>query len=273
MEQLSACVKAIQKKTDFVPEIGIVLGSGLGEFASMIDIVSTISYSEIENFPVSTVDSHVGRYVFGYIESVPVVCMQGRVHYYEGYSIEEVVLPIRIMKLLGAQKLLLTNASGGINEHFHPGDFMMLTGHISLFIPNPLIGENSGELGERFPSMDQVYSERLQNCIREVSEEQQIPIREGVYVQLTGPSFESPDEIRFLRTVGADAVGMSTVCEAISAKHMGMEIAGISCISNLAAGMSEEELTVADVDETTNRVGGTFNRLVREMVIRFGGLK
>ena len=188
--------------------------------------------------------------------------MQGRVHYYEGYPITDVVLPTRLMKLLGAQILLLTNAAGGVNTSFHAGDLMLIKDHISVFAPNPLIGQNIEELGVRFPDMSSVYDEELQELIKETAKEQHIFLQEGIYAQLTGPSFESPAEIRMLRTLGCDAVGMSTVVEAIAANHMGMKICGISCISNLAAGLSKKPLCHEEVQEAADEAAPNFKRLV-----------
>ena len=263
-DRICECLESVRKITDFQPTIGLVLGSGLGDFAEIIEIDSIIEYNQIKHFPVSTVDSHKGRYVFGRIGDVKVVCMQGRVHYYEGYDMKDVVLPIRLMGMLGVKKLLLTNAAGGINKNFTAGDFMMITGHIPTFIPNPLIGKNIQELGVRFPGMDQVYSTHIQNCISFVAKKNGINIKQGRYVQLTGPSFETPEEIEFLRMIGADAVGMSTVCEAIAAVHMGMEVGAVSCISNMAAGMSKTPLCASEVDETTKRVKLTFQLLIEQ---------
>ena len=246
-EKLLKCYQSFQEKIDFKPEIAIVLGSGLGAFGDQIQVEQTLSYHELEGFPVSTVKGHKGQFLFGYIGEVPVVLMQGRVHFYEGYTISDVVLPIRLMKLMGAHTLFLTNASGGINPAFHPGGLMMLTDHVSIFAPNPLIGENIEELGTRFPDMSQVYDLELQKILKDTAEENGIELFEGVYAQLTGPSFESPAEIRMLGKLGVDAVGMSTVVEAIVANHMGMRICGVSCISNMAAGISENPLTHEEV--------------------------
>ncbi|MBO4336645.1 MAG: purine-nucleoside phosphorylase, partial [Lachnospiraceae bacterium] len=226
-KKLESCLKSVRAKTDFVPKVAVVLGSGLGDFAdTMKDIVCEIDYSDIEGFPVSTVPGHAGRYICGYIEDVPVICMKGRVHYYEGYAMSDVVLPIRLMRRMGAQILFLTNASGGINKNFSAGDLMLITDHISSFVPNPLIGPNDDDLGVRFPDMSSIYDKELSNIIRRVSEDERIPIQEGVYIQFTGPSYESPAEVRMAGILGADAVGMSTTVEAVAANHMGMRICG-----------------------------------------------
>ena len=271
-EKLNNCYESVRKKISFEPKVALVLGSGLGKFADEIDVVDRISYSEIEGFPVSTVPGHAGQFVFGYIEKTPVVCMQGRVHYYEGYPISDVVLPIRLMALLGAKYLFLTNASGGINRDFKAGDFMIITDHISTFAPNPLIGPNIDEIGTRFPDMSMVYNPILCDIITSVADEFDITMQKGVYAQLTGPSFESPAEIRMLSKLGADAVGMSTVVEAIAANHMGMKICAISCVCNLAAGISPTPLTHDEVQEAAAKAAPLFKQIVRETIIRIGDL-
>ncbi len=238
-ERLQRCYESVKSRIDFIPRVALVLGSGLGGYAEKIQVESTLSYSEIEDFPVSTVPGHVGRYVFGYIGEVPVVILQGRVHYYEGYSMEDVVLPIRLTKLMGAEILFLTNAAGSVNPEFQAGDFMLITDHISDFVPSPLVGQNIEELGVRFPDMTEVYKKDLQQTIKETAKDLNIPLREGVYIQLGGPNFETASEVRMCRILGADAVGMSTTCDAIAANHMGMRICGISCISNQGCGMSK----------------------------------
>ena len=249
-----------------------MLGSGLGKFAEEIEVVGRISYSEIEGFPTSTVPGHAGQFVFGYVDKVPVVCMQGRVHYYEGYPISDVVLPIRLMALMGAKYLFLTNASGGINRDFKAGDFMLLTDHISSFAPNPLIGPNIDDIGTRFPDMSSVYDPILRDIILNVAADFDISMQQGVYAQLTGPSFESPAEIRMLGKLGVDAVGMSTVVEAIAANHMGLKICAISCVCNLAAGISETPLTHDEVQEAAAKAAPLFKQIVRETIVRIGNL-
>ncbi len=267
-DKLMNCYKCLRSKTDFVPEIAIILGSGLGDYAEHIRVEYELSYGDIEGFPVSTVPGHAGKFIFGYIDEIPVVCMKGRVHYYEGYPISDVVLPVRLMKLMGAGILFLTNAAGGINNDFRAGDLMMIKDHISLFAPNPLIGPNIEELGVRFPDMSAVYTPELQEMIKAAADENGIPIQEGSYVQVTGPSFESPAEVRMLRTLGGDAVGMSTVVEAIAARHMGMKICGISCICNMAAGITEKPLTHEEVQEAADKAAPNFARLITESVKR-----
>ena len=270
--RLQGCLKCVRQMTDFVPEIGIVLGSGLGAMAEQIDIAASVSYKDIEDFPVSTVPGHKGRYVFGYCEGVPVVIMQGRVHSYEGYSMEDCVLPIRLMRLMGAKKLMLTNASGAINVTFKAGDFMVMDNHISLFVKNPLIGGNADELGTRFPDMSEIYSKRLNSCIYDAAEKLGLSLQHGVYVQLSGPSYECPAEIKLLRMLGADAVGMSTVVEAIAAVHCGMEVCGISCVSNAAAGLSDKPLTHEEVQAAMDAAAENFIGLMKQAVCNIHNL-
>lgn len=265
-EKLTDCYESIKDRIPFEPKVALVLGSGLGNYADNMEVVSEIDYHEIKGFPVSTVPGHAGKFIFGYVKKVPVVCMKGRIHYYEGYPVTDVVLPTRLMKLMGAKILFLTNASGGINLSFGAGDFMLITDHIATFAPNPLIGANIDELGTRFPDMSHVYDADLQDVIRNAAKENGISLKEGVYVQLTGPSFESPADIRALSAIGADAVGMSTVVEAIAANHMGMKICGISCVANLAAGLSKNPLTHEEVQEAANKSAPLFTKLVTESI-------
>lgn len=265
-EKLMKCFECVQQKITFKPEIALILGSGLGDYADTMEVVETLDYHDIEGFPVSTVPGHKGRFVFGYAGGVPIVAMQGRVHFYEGYKPQDVVLPIRLMKLMGAKVLFLTNAAGGINRSFNAGDFMLITDQISMSVPSPLIGENIDELGVRFPDMSEVYSRRLRKIIENSAMTAGVPLRRGVYIQTTGPQYETPAEIRAYERLGADAVGMSTAIEAIAARHAGMEICGISCISNLAAGISVNPLTHAEVQETADRVAPLFKKLVTQAI-------
>ena len=271
-EKLKKCCDCIRAKTDFEPKLALVLGSGLGGFGDRIEVVTTVDYRDIEGFPVSTVLGHRGRFIFGYVNGVPVVAMQGRVHYYEGYPMQDVVLPIRLMGLLGAKVLFLTNAAGGTNFSFRPGDFMLIRDQIACFVPSPLVGENLEKLGTRFPDMSHIYDWELCSLIRKAAAENGIHLQEGVYLQLTGPQFESPAEIRMCRSMGADAVGMSTACEAIAAKHMGLRVCGVSCISNLACGMSTTPLTHEEVQETADRVSEQFEALVSKSIEAMGRL-
>ena len=270
-EKLQKCLCSVREKTDFVPQVAIVLGSGLGDYADGIQVEAEIDYKEIEGLPVSTVPGQAGKFIFGYVGTVPVVCMKGRVHYYEGYPISDVVLPTRLMQLLGAKILFLTNASGGINSTFHAGDFMLIRDHIVSFVPSPLIGANIDELGPRFPDMSDIYRKELRDIIKETAKEEGIELKEGVYLQLTGPSYESPSEVSMCRTLGADAVGMSTACEAVAANHMGMAVCGISCITNMACGISKEPLSHTEVQETADRVAPLFKRLITASVTKLAG--
>ncbi len=266
-EKLLKCLESVRKITDFEPEIAIILGSGFGDFAQDFEVVQRISYKEIEGFPVSTVKGHAGEFIFGYMEEVPVVLMNGRVHFYEGYDMTDVVLPTRLMKMLGAKILFLTNASGGIRADFSAGDLMMITGQISCFVPSPLIGPNIEELGVRFPDMSHVYDEDLQQVLRKSAANVGVELKEGVYIQLKGPNYETPEEIQMCKVLGADAVGMSTACEAIAANHMGMKICGISCISNLAAGIAKHPLTHEEIKETADRVAPQIKKIIRESIL------
>ena len=270
-EKLMKCYECVQQKISFRPELALILGSGLGDYADTMEVVETLDYHDIEGFPVSTVPGHKGRFVFGYAGGVPIVAMQGRVHFYEGYRPQDVVLPVRLMKLMGAKVLFLTNAAGGINRSFSAGDLMLITDHISMSVPSPLIGENIEELGVRFPDMSEVYSRRLQKIVENAAVTAGVPLRRGVYIQTTGPQYETPSEIRTYERLGADAVGMSTAIEAIAARHAGMEICGISCISNLAAGISVNPLTHKEVQETADRVAPLFKRLVTQAIADIAG--
>ena len=269
-KRIMACLECIQKKVNFQSKVALVLGSGLGDYGDNIDIRYRVDYAEIDNFPISTVEGHQGRFLFGYIKDVPVVVMQGRIHYYEGYSMSDVVLPIRLMHLMGAEILMLTNSSGGLNPAFVPGDLMMITDQISTFVPSPLIGKNIDELGTRFPDMTHIYDRSLQQMIRDVAKDMDFSLKEGVYIQFTGPNYESPAEVRMARLLGADAVAMSTACEAVAAKHMGMRICGISCISNMAAGITGQPLSHEEVKAAGERVAPVFSKLVTESIVKMG---
>ena len=262
-ERVLECLQCIRKVTDFVPRVALILGSGLGDLAEQIDMVASVDYSDIKGFPQSTVTGHKGRFVFGYIEEVPVVVMQGRVHYYEGYSMEDVVLPVRLMHEMGAETLFLTNAAGGLGDGFACGDLMLITDHISCFVPNPLLGKNDDKFGVRFPDMSELYDKELRQIIIDCSKEIDLELKQGVYLQLTGPSYETPAEIRMCKVFGASAVGMSTAVEAVVANHMKMKICGISFISNLAAGISEQPLCHEEVKAAADEVAPKFQKLVK----------
>lgn len=269
-ERLLKCYQCFKDKINFKPEVALVLGSGFGDYADTIRVEAVLDYHDIEGFPVSTVSGHKGRFVFGYVGDVPVVIMQGRVHYYEGYSMEDVVLPTRLMKMMGARILFLTNASGSVNYDYKAGDFMMITDQISNFVPSPLIGPNEEMLGERFSDMSEIYRKDLCEIIRGAAADLQIPLQEGTYIQLSGPNFETPHEVKMCRILGGDAVGMSTACEAIAANHMGMKVCGISCISNLGCGMTDQPLSAEEVKETADRVAPLFKQLITESIVRIG---
>ena len=269
-EKLMRCYEDVRKRTAFVPKVAVVLGSGLGDFAGRFQMEASIPYEEIPGFPVSTVPGHQGRFLFAYVDGVPTVMMQGRVHYYEGYDMTDVVLPIRLMKLMGAEILFLTNAAGGLRPEFAGGALMMITDHIASFVPSPLRGENLEELGTRFPDMSQVYDRELQELLRRTAGESGVPLAEGVYLQFGGPAYETPHEVKMARLLGADAVGMSTACEAMAANHMGMRVCGISCITNLGCGMTDRPLNHEEVQQTADRVSGRFAKLVTAAIGQMG---
>ncbi len=266
MKKLEHALRFVRTRTDFVPEIALVLGSGLGGFADRIETETVISYADIPGFPVSTVAGHTGQFLFGRLGDVPLILMQGRVHYYEGYSMREVVMPIRLLRMLGAKALILTNAAGGINPSFRAGDLMRITGQIGSFVPSPLIGPNDDALGVRFPDMSHVYDPTLGACIDSAAEAEGIALRHGVYVQTSGPNYETPEEIRMYGILGADAVGMSTACEATAAVHAGLRVCGVSCISNLAAGISPVPLTHEEVQLTADRAAPLFRSLIARSI-------
>ncbi len=265
-KKLRNAYDSIIYKIKYEPDIALILGSGLGDFADSIEEKTIIDYKDIPDFPVSTVSGHAGRFIIGKLYDKKIIAMQGRVHYYEGYSMDKVVMPIRLMKLLGAKTLILTNAAGGINEKFSPGTFMAINDHITSFVPSPLIGENPETLGERFPDMSEVYDKELIGLLHSTSDELDIDLKDGIYLQTTGPNYETPAEINMYKALGADAVGMSTACEAMAAKHMGMRIAGISCITNMAAGISKTALNHNEVKETAALISDKFTKLVKEFI-------
>lgn len=257
----------LQKRVPgFQPEIAVVLGSGLGRFADLIQVEATVAYAEIPNFKQTAVVGHSGNLIFGMVGGHKVVCQQGRYHFYEGHAITDVVFPIRVMAALGADKLIVTNAAGGINTIFAVGDIMMIRDHINFQGTNPLIGPNEDQMGPRFPDMTFAYDPDFRRQMHEVAESLGIPIQEGVYLAVTGPSYETPAEISMFRTIGADAVGMSTVPEVIAASHLGMRVLGLSCISNAAAGMSGEKLDHTDVEKVAKTMGHHFENLVRTWI-------
>ncbi|MCL2882200.1 MAG: purine-nucleoside phosphorylase [Coriobacteriia bacterium] len=264
-EKVERCVAAVQARLGeaTMPKIALVLGSGLGPMAEQMDVTCAVPYTDIGDFPVSTAPGHAGRYLFGSLAGTPLVMMQGRVHYYEGYAMSDVVLPVRVLARLGIGTLVLTNAAGGLNPDFTPGDLMLITDQITSFVPSPLIGANIDEYGLRFPDQTQVYDQGLQDTLMAAARSCNTPLRQGVYMQLTGPQFETPAEIGMYRSLGADAVGMSTAVEAVTARHMGLRVAGVSCITNLGAGMpGQARLDSSEVDEMGKRVSAQFGALL-----------
>ena len=260
--------RTIQARTSEQARIAVVLGSGLGGFAEEFEGAVHIDYQQIPGFVTSTAQGHAGSLVIGKVEGVPVLAMQGRVHYYEGYSLEEVTFPIRTFKLLGIETVILTNAAGGIDVQLSQGALMVISDHLNLMGVNPLRGANDERFGPRFPDMSEVYSRELQERVVEEARDLGITVRRGIYAALAGPSYETPAEIHMLRAFGADAVGMSTVPEAIVARHMGMNVLGISCITNMAAGISENPINHEEVIETGARVRSTFTQLLRRIIAK-----
>lgn len=263
---IKQAAELIEDKLTKRPEIGLILGSGLGVLADEINDPIKISYADIPGFPVSTVEGHAGQLVIGELEGKTVLAMQGRFHYYEGYSLEDVTFPVRVMNELQIDKLIVTNAAGGVNSGFEPGDLMMITDHINNVGINPLIGPNDSELGVRFPDMSTAYDPAYQELSEQVAQNLGISLQKGVYVWNSGPSYETPAEIRMLQKLGGDAVGMSTVPEVIVARHSGMKVLGISCISNMAAGILNQPLSHEEVIETTEKVREDFLKLVKGII-------
>ncbi|MGE6375244.1 purine-nucleoside phosphorylase [Peribacillus muralis] len=256
----------IKNKIDGSPEIGLILGSGLGVLADEIENPITIPYQDIPEFPVSTVEGHAGQLVIGQLSGKKVVAMQGRFHFYEGYSMEKVTFPVRVMKLLGVEQLIVTNAAGSVNESFAPGDLMLITDHINFMGTNPLIGPNENRFGPRFPDMSEAYSKDLRAKAKEIASSLSMDIKEGVYVGNSGPTYETPAEVKMARILGGDAVGMSTVPEVIVARHSDMSVLGISCITNMAAGILDQPLSHEEVIETTEKVKSSFLEFVKQIV-------
>lgn len=266
LDNVNATVEYIRTKTSFNPKAAVILGSGLGAFAEEIEDAIIIPYEEIPGFVVSTAPGHNGRLVIGKMAGKEILCMQGRFHYFEGYSMKSVVYPIRVMKMLGIEKLIVTNSCGGIDLSFKPGDLMVIEDHINLLGNNPLIGPNEEEFGVRFTDMTEAYSKKLRNVIEKSAEEISLELKKGVYCAYSGPTYETPAEIRMMRIMGANAVGMSTVPEVITANHCGIQVAAISCITNMAAGILPQPLTSDEVIETADRVKETFISLLKQVV-------
>jgi len=268
LQRVREAAAYIANKTALRPQVGLILGSGLGGLAEEIEDATILPYGDIPHFPQSTVPGHKGRLVIGRLAGAPVVAMQGRFHYYEGYSMEQVVRPVRVMAQLGVKTLIVTNAAGGVNESFSPGDLMLIVDHINLFGTNPLIGPNEEAFGPRFPDMTEAYDKRLRALALQAAEELGIRLQQGVYMGLSGPTYETPAEIRAFRVLGADAVGMSTVPEVIAARHLGLRVLGISCVTNMASGILPEPLSHEDVVRVSAEVGPKFSALIKAILAK-----
>ena len=253
LEKIKETANFLQERTNFNPEFGIILGTGLGGLVNEIEIEYKIEYKDIPNFPVSTVEGHQGNLIFGKIEEKKIVAMQGRFHFYEGYSMQELTLPVRVMKFLGIKYLIVSNASGGMNPDFEVGDLMIIDDHINLFGTNPLIGKNIDELGPRFPDMSEAYDQKLIKMAHEIAEELNIDVKKGVYAGVSGPTFETPAEYKYIRAIGADAVGMSTVPEVIVARHMGITCFAMSVITDSGVPGQIIEITHEEVQEIASK--------------------
>ncbi|WP_308539686.1 purine-nucleoside phosphorylase [uncultured Murdochiella sp.] len=265
-EKVNHCVEQVRRRVTELPRIGIVLGSGLGDLAEKMENPVYVPYAEIDGFPTSTAPGHVGRFVFGRFEGVPTVMMQGRIHLYEGYPVSDCVLPIRLMASLGIDTLILTNAAGAINKTYHVGDFCLLKDHISSFVPSPLLGQNVSEWGVRFPDMSEVYDAQLREKMHRAAQKVGCTLHDGVYIQFTGPAYETPAEIRMASAMGADMAGMSTVIEAIAAHHMGVRLVGVSLATNLAAGVGAAKLSEEEVIEEGKKAATRFQAMIRNFV-------
>lgn len=266
LKKIKATSNFIQEKTKFSPEAGVILGTGLGGLVDEIEILHTIKYSDIPYFPVSTVDGHKGELIFGILGGRAILAMQGRFHYYEGYTLEEVTFPVRVMNYLGIKTLFVSNASGGLNPHFKVGDVMMITDHINMFGSSPLIGHNLDGLGPRFPDMSEAYDLNLRNNALKVASDNGIDLKQGVYVGVTGPTFETPAEYKMFRLLGGDAIGMSTVPEVIVARHMGMKVFGISIITDSGVPGEIVEITHNEVQEVARKAEPKMSLIIKELV-------
>jgi len=270
LEKLESCKSQFNDLLGDItlPKIAIVLGSGLGAHADAVVADAVIPYADIKDFPTSTAPGHEGHFVIGTLAGVPIIVMRGRVHYYEGYAMEDVVLPMRMLASLGVETFILTNAAGGIQDGMRPGDLMLITDHIASFVPSPLIGPNNDEWGVRFPDMTQVYDLEMQDIIRNAARKIDLDLKEGIYLQVTGPPFETPAEVRAYRILGADVAGMSTAVEAVALRHMGVRVAGISCVTNLASGLGAGLLTAEEVIEVGIQTADTFIALLTTMLTK-----
>lgn len=266
LKKIHEAAQYIQSKLSKKPKIGIVLGSGLGIYVDQIQNKTVIPYDEIPHFKKTSVEGHSGALIAGEVHGVPVVALQGRIHAYEGYPMEEIVLPVRAMGMLGIEYLFLTNASGGINPEFHPGDLVTISDHINLSGRNPLVGPNIAELGPRFPDMGNAYDKDLRELLHQVGKNHHVDLKSGVYCSVLGPTYETPAEIRMLRIIGADLVGMSTVPEVIAANHLGLKVAGVACVTNYAAGIKQEKLSHADVKKVAEKAMVGFATVLTETI-------
>lgn len=266
LEKIKATSTFIQKQTGYEAEVGIILGTGLGGLSKEIDIEHSLDYSDIPNFPVSTVEGHAGRLIFGHLGGKKIIAMQGRFHFYEGYSLQDVTFPVRVLRMLGVRKLIVSNASGGLNPNYKVGDIMMLTDHINMFPGNPLIGRNMEELGPRFPDMSEAYNLHLRNLARKIALKNDISLEEGVYVGVAGPTFETPAEYKMFRVLGGDAVGMSTVPEVIVARHMDMDVFGISIVTDSGVPGEIVEISHEEVQEVAMKAEPKLSLIIRELI-------
>lgn len=266
LTKINDAVASIREKSDIVPSVGIVLGTGLGDLVKEIDIKQEYSYRDLPHFPLSTVETHAGKLILGYISDKPVVAMQGRFHYYEGYSMQQITFPIRLMKILGIKTLVISNAAGGMNPLYQKGDIMIMDDHINLLGDNPLIGTNEDELGPRFPDMSEPYSKRLNAIGEKIAREEKIKVQRGVYVAVSGPNLETRAEYRFLRGIGADVVGMSTVPEVIVARHMEIEVFGVSVVTDECFPDALEPADVADIIRTANEAQPRLTLLMKRLI-------
>lgn len=266
MNKILEAANYIQSKTSIKPKVGIVLGSGLGIYVDQIQNKQIIPYHEIPHFKRTSVEGHEGRLILGEVHGVPVAALQGRIHSYEGHPMEEIVLPVRVLAALGIEMLFLSNASGGVNLDFHPGDLVLITDHINLSGRNALLGPNIAELGPRFPDMSEAYNKELNAIIKDVAKRHGVQMKDGVYCSVLGPTYETPAEIRMIRIIGGDMVGMSTVPEVIAANHMGLKVAGVACITNYAAGIKEEKLSHADVKDVAEKAMVGFATILTETI-------
>jgi purine-nucleoside phosphorylase len=266
LTKLQETVSYIRTKTSAKPKIGVILGSGLGSFVKDVDVEITLPYKDIPHFSPPTVEGHSGNLIFGKIDGLPIAIMQGRNHYYEGHSMESVVFPTRTLAMMGVETLILTNSAGGFGENMQAGDFMVIEDHINLMGTNPLMGPNIKELGPRFPDMTEAYDKRLIKIMEQVLQKQGTTYHKGIYCGVSGPTYETPAEVRYLKLIGGKAVGMSTVPESIAANHLGLRVAALSCITNLAAGISSQKLSHNEVTETAQRVEQHFSSFLREFI-------